>query len=113
MSRGRNTTTRDQHRTIIARGKPPCYLQDLNLCRFPGEPIDYEAHHLDPRSFAVDHIDPNGPDTLDNKAATHRACNRDKSNKPLPVMTGGVTFVTERCWWRTARIDSEVSHGMP
>ena len=69
----RNTTRRDRHRRIIARGKPPCHI-----C---GEPIDYDADWLDPRSFVVDHKIPlaaGGTDTLANKAAAHRACNRSK-----------------------------------
>lgn len=100
MSQGpqRNTATRDRHRRIIKRGRPDC-----GEC---GEPIDYEAHHLDPMSFQVDHIIPlsrGGTDTLDNKQACHRKCNRDKSDKmpgdddsPTPVE--GVTYVTERHW---------------
>lgn len=85
----RSTTIRDRHRKIIARDEPPCHI-----C---GNPIDYQAHHLDPNSFTVDHITPvnrGGPDTLDNKAAAHRSCNRSKSDK---VHTG-VAFVTERTW---------------
>jgi 5-methylcytosine-specific restriction endonuclease McrA len=87
----RNTALRDKHRRIIARGKPPCHI-----C---GQPIDYQAHHLDPHSYTVDHITPltrGGPDTLDNCAAAHRKCNRDKSDhqpgKP------GTVYITERAW---------------
>lgn len=76
----RNTTRRDRHRKQLARGKPPCAIEP---CLFPGQPIDYDAHHLDPRSFTVDHIVPlakGGADTLDNSAPAHRACNRAKSD---------------------------------
>lgn len=69
----RNTTTRDRHRNVIARGKPPCAL-----C---GQPIDYTLPHLDPMAYVVDHKIPlhrGGPDTLDNKQAAHRSCNRTK-----------------------------------
>ena len=87
----RNTRTRDRHRAIIRKDRPPCHI-----C---GEPIDYDAHHLDPRSFTIDHVTPlvrGGTDTLDNLAAAHRACNRTKGTKrPMPV---GVTYVTERAW---------------
>lgn len=72
----RHTTTRDRHRRIIARGKPPCHI-----C---GEAIDYDAHWLDPNSFVVDHIVPlkaGGKDTLQNKAPAHRACNRAKGDR--------------------------------
>lgn len=58
----------------------------------------YDAHYLDPLSFTIDHITPmrGRPelDTLDNLAAAHRKCNRDKSDKPA----AGVDFVTERSW---------------
>ena len=84
----RNTTTRDRHRRIIARNHPPCHL-----C---GGDIDYQAGWLDPLSFTVDHVIPRnkgGPDTLDNKAAAHRKCNRDKSDTMV-----GISFVTTRTW---------------
>ena len=85
----RNTTTRDRHRRIIAKDQPPCHV-----C---GNDIHYQAHHLDPLSFTIDHITPisrGGSDTLDNIAAAHRKCNRDKSDK----IAAGVDFVTERSW---------------
>lgn len=85
----RNTTIRDRHRRIIAADQPPCHI-----C---GGPIDYQAHHYDPYSFTVDHITPlhkGGPDTLDNKAAAHRACNRNKSDK----VPSDSIFVTSRDW---------------
>ena len=76
MSTGRSTTIRDRHRKIIARGKPPC-----GICH---QPIDYDiTDHLDPAAYVVDHIIPlikGGADTLDNKQAAHRACNRTKSD---------------------------------
>lgn len=84
-----NTTHRDRHRRIIAKDEPPCHI-----C---GGPIDYKAHHLSPHSFTIDHVTPinrGGSDTLDNLAAAHRGCNRDKSDK----VAVGVAFVTERCW---------------
>ncbi|BBZ65805.1 hypothetical protein MINS_12340 [Mycolicibacterium insubricum] len=93
MTTPRNTTTRDEHRRIIARDEPPC-----GIC---GQPIDYRLNHRHPRSFVVDHITPRargGPDTLDNKQAAHRDCNRAKSDKTV-MPTTGVTFVTERNWW--------------
>ena len=97
MSTGRNTATRDEHRAIIAEDQPPCYLDELGQCLYPGTPIDYEADHLDPLAFTVDHIipiDAGGEDTLDNKAAAHRACNREKSNKLEPTKV----FITTRTW---------------
>ncbi|HMQ36487.1 MAG TPA: HNH endonuclease signature motif containing protein [Micropruina sp.] len=72
----RNTTTRDRHRKLVAAEQPPCWL-----C---GDPIDYTLPHLDPRAFVVDHIVPlakGGQDTLNNKRAAHRDCNRAKSDK--------------------------------
>jgi len=71
----RSTTLRDRHRKIIAADEPPCHI-----C---GGEINYQAGHLDPLSFTIDHIVPlnrGGADALDNLAAAHRACNRDKSD---------------------------------
>lgn len=91
----RNTTTRDRHRAQIRRAKPPC-----GIC---GADIDYGLPHLDPGAFVVDHIVPlakGGADTLENKQAAHRLCNRVKSDKTDE--SGLVTirvFVTDRCWW--------------
>ena len=90
----RNTTTRDRHRKAIAQGKPPC-----GIC---GEPIDYQLPHTDPRSFVVDHIIPlsaSDDDSLANKQAAHRDCNRDKSNTMNHQV--GVTYITDRNWWAT------------
>ena len=72
----RNTSLRDKHRAAIAKTRPPCWI-----C---GEDIDYEAHHLDPRSFTIDHVVPlaaGGTETLDNCRAACRSCNRAKSDK--------------------------------
>lgn len=69
----RDTTLRDRHRAHIRRGNPACAL-----C---GEPVDYSLPYLHPQSYVVDHITPlahGGTDTLNNKQATHRACNRSK-----------------------------------
>lgn len=92
MRTPRNTTTRDQHRKIVSRDKPPCF--------WCGEPIAYDdVDHLDPLSFQIDHVTPlarGGSDTLDNIVASHRKCNRDKGDKL--VYRPGITFVTERDW---------------
>src|SRR5690625_709585 len=72
-----NTTLRDNHRRIIARNKPPCWI-----C---GEPINYSLKYPHKESFVVDHViplDAGGADTLQNKSAAHNTCNREKSNKP-------------------------------
>lgn len=92
MPVARNTTKRDRHRRRVAQGHPPCHL-----C---GEPIDYEAHHLEPLSFQIDHIIPlnkGGTDDLDNLAASHRKCNRDKGDGG-PKLKAAVAFVTARSW---------------
>jgi 5-methylcytosine-specific restriction endonuclease McrA len=71
-----STTQRDRDRTAIARGHPACHI-----C---GNPIDYTLHWLDPMAYVVDHIIPRnrgGPDTIANKAAAHRSCNRAKSDR--------------------------------
>lgn len=96
MSTGRSTTIRDRHRKAIARGKPPC-----GIC---GGEIDYSiTDHLDPDAFVVDHIIPlnkGGTDTIDNKVAAHRSCNRAKSDHlPGEHNTGDIrTFETARSW---------------
>lgn len=89
----RSTTVRDRDRRAIARTKPPC-----GICE--GD-IDYSLPHLDPMCFVVDHVIPlarGGEDTLTNKQAAHRACNRAKSDK-LADELGPRTFVTTRRWW--------------
>lgn len=92
----RSTTTRDKHRAQIRRTKAPC-----GICQ--GE-IDYSLHYLDPGAFVVDHIIPfalGGPDTIENKQAAHRKCNRDKSDTAPEEFTQGRaprTYVTDRTW---------------
>jgi hypothetical protein len=71
----RNTATRDRDRNAIKRERPPC-----GIC---GGEIDYTLPYLDPMSYVVDHVVPiakGGPDTLANKQAAHRSCNRAKSD---------------------------------
>ena len=98
MSAIRNTTIRDRHRKAIARGKPDCHI-----C---SQPIDYTiTDHLNPAAYVVDHIVPlnkGGTDTIDNKAAAHRACNRAKSDhlpEELTPAGGARVFETTRRWW--------------
>lgn len=72
----RSTTIRDRHRKAIAKGTPPC-----GIC---GDPIDYTLPYMDPMEFVVDHIvalNRGGSDTLANKQASHRRCNRAKSDR--------------------------------
>jgi len=88
----RSTTVRDRHRAVIRRSGAPC-----GICE---QPIDYALHYLEPAAFVVDHIVPlskGGPDTLDNKQAAHRSCNRAKSDK-LAEEIGPRRFVTWRDW---------------
>ncbi|MCV7082884.1 HNH endonuclease [Mycolicibacterium insubricum] len=53
-------------------------------CHICGRDIDYTVHYLDPGAFQVDHLLPvslGGPaDDWDNVDASHRACNRTRSN---------------------------------
>ena len=73
----RNTTTRDNHRRTIAKTAAPCWICGL--------PIDYQLKHPHPKSFVVDHVIPiaaGGTDTIDNKRAAHRDCNRAKAAQP-------------------------------
>ena len=92
MSTGRSTAVRDQHRRAIRRTKPPC-----GICE---QPIDYDLRSPDPMSFEVDHIlalDNGGADTLDNKQASHRVCNRAKWHT-LAGADAPRVFVTHRVW---------------
>jgi 5-methylcytosine-specific restriction endonuclease McrA len=96
MTTSRSTTIRDKHRRTIARNKPDC-----GIC---GRAIDYTLPHLDPASFVVDHIIPlgrGGEDTLANKQAAHRNCNRTKSDRldeELAVLAAPRTYVTALTW---------------
>ena len=77
----------------MRQGHPPCHL-----C---GEEINYNAvSHLDPLAFEIDHIIPlakGGLDVLENLAASHRRCNRAKSDGPRELKAA-VGFVTPRDW---------------
>ncbi|AFN37787.1 HNH endonuclease [Mycobacterium phage MacnCheese] len=93
MSEGRNTARRDRFRRHFKRRGDDCHLCGL--------PIDYSLPHDHLLSFQIDHITPlarGGTDTLDNCAAAHRKCNRDKSDSLPEGPLGGVTFVTDRTW---------------
>jgi 5-methylcytosine-specific restriction endonuclease McrA len=88
----RSTTIRDRDRRQIARLKPPCHICE--------QPIDYSLKSPDPMSFEVDHVlalHNGGTDTLDNKAASHRQCNREKWHR-LAEELGPRQFVTHRVW---------------
>ena len=92
MSTGRSTTVRDRDRAAIRRTKPPC-----GICE---QPIDYTLRSPHPDSFEVDHVIPlnkGGTDTLDNKQASHRRCNRAKWDK-LAENLAPRTFETWRTW---------------
>ena len=92
MSGTRSTTQRDRDRNAIRRTKPPC-----GICE---QPIDYTLPYLDPGEYVVDHVIPlnkGGTDTLDNKQAAHRSCNRLKSDKTADDLAPR-TFVTSRSW---------------
>lgn len=84
----RGTTVRDNHRAMIARGRPNCHI-----C---GRGIDYALEFPDPGSFVVDHIvpiDSGGSDELSNKAAAHRKCNSSKSARAYaPIIKSSGSF---------------------
>lgn len=92
----RNTTTRDKHRAYIKRTRPPCHL-----C---GGDIDYDLPYLDPGEYVVDHVIAlanGGADELDNKRASHRACNANKAAKTAEQIAAERdvrTFITSRVW---------------
>lgn len=86
----RNTTIRDKHRKQIAKTHPDCHI-----C---GQPIDYTLPHLDPGEYVVDHLIPlaaGGTDTINNKAAAHRSCNRAKSDTNTTTLR---SYSTTRQW---------------
>lgn len=69
----RNTWQRTKLRERIARSKPNCHI-----C---GGPIAWDAPHLDPMSFVIDHVIPlarGGADDISNVMAAHRECNSTK-----------------------------------
>jgi 5-methylcytosine-specific restriction endonuclease McrA len=107
MTTVRNKTLRDRYRRTLAQNKPPCHL-----C---GAEINYQAHHLDPNSFTIDHIIPlsrGGKDTLENCAPCCRSCNRAKGDS----MPRTVTFVTERDWsssWTKTTLTHQPLRGSP
>lgn len=93
MAARRSTALRDRHRAIIRRSRPPCHI-----C---GGEIDYDLPYLHPYSFVVDHVIPlalGGPDTIENKASSHRACNRAKSDKLPGQSTRTPTVKRVRAW---------------
>jgi len=86
----RNTAQRDRDRAAIRRTGAGCAL-----C---GQPIDYDLPHLDPMAYVVDHVVPlalGGLDTLGNKQAAHRTCNRSKGMRvdggPILRRSGSLT----------------------
>lgn len=94
----RNTTRRDRHRKLVARGRPPCHLCGLD--------IDFAASHLEPHAFTIHHVIPiakGGPDQmyLDDGTpqivAAHRKCNRDYGDGG-PDIKAAVGYVTNRQW---------------
>ncbi len=56
---------------------------ECGICRGALGPIDYEAGQYEPLAFEVDHIIPisrGGLKILTNSRASHRTCNRKRSN---------------------------------
>lgn len=92
MRYGRDGHQARQARVRLRRKRLPCYL-----C---GQPIDYTLHHLDPQAFQLDHIVPLSvaPHLAfdpTNHGATHRTCNRAKSDGPV---NGTKRVPTSRAW---------------
>lgn len=53
-------------------------------------------------SYVADHIVPlakGGPDTLENKQATHKVCNESKGESLPPELDPRRQWVTSRDWW--------------
>jgi len=91
MSAGRSGHAWRQAKARVKRSGGPCWI-----C---GQLIDYELKTPDPGSFEVDHKVSlkAGGDPLDmhNLAASHRSCNRAKSDGP---MQGTKQVPTSRRW---------------
>jgi 5-methylcytosine-specific restriction endonuclease McrA len=92
----RDSTQYRRLRRRILRTRPDCAI-----C---GAPINYEAGHLDPLAFTVDHITPvahGGQHVAHNMQAAHRACNRAKSDRlpddATPSTTTSKTARTTEC----------------
>lgn len=73
------TGVRDRARALVRRTGANCHI-----C---GEPIDYSLKSPHPMSFELDHkismaVDPSLASVPSNWAASHRKCNRAKSDKP-------------------------------
>jgi hypothetical protein len=65
-------------RSVLKRRGDEC-----GICLGALGPIDYDATQYEPLAFEVDHVIPisrGGLKTLDNSRASHRACNRQRSN---------------------------------
>ena len=64
-------------------------LATATVCGICGRPIDKSLKYPDPMSATVDHIIPlskgGHPFALENLQAAHRCCNREKSDRILPI----------------------------
>lgn len=92
MTEHRHTTRRRRHRAKLAAEQAPCHL-----C---GRDIDWEAPHLDPLSFTIDHVVPlakGGQDIIENIRPAHRRCNLVKGDGGKDIKAR-VAFVTPRAW---------------
>ena len=74
-----STSLRDRARALVRRSGADCHICGL--------PIDYTLKSPDPMSFEVDHkvpmdVAPELAAVPSNWGASHRRCNRAKSNKP-------------------------------
>lgn len=84
-----NGSARDKLRSRVKAEQRPCHL-----C---GHPIDYGAHYLSPRSFALDEVVPvskgGSPFRYDNVEAAHRCCNEWRGSRDV---TQGVKDACKR-----------------
>jgi 5-methylcytosine-specific restriction endonuclease McrA len=79
---GRSTRRYRRLRAHVARTQSVCHL-----C---GQPINFDLDSHDPMSFQVDHVVPRSvapelAEALSNLKASHRSCNRAKSNRTEPA----------------------------
>ena len=109
LQRDKRDSAQYRHlRKRILRGRPDCAL-----C---GEPINYQAHHLDPDAPQIDHVVPvahGGQHVFDNLLPVHRTCNRAKSDK-LPAGAAALTTLSTRTATASSTVvPSRPLHTMP
>ena len=90
MSKNKNRPDQDgTHRAAFDRAKKKIYATQ-SVCGICGQPVDFSLKSPHPMSACIDHIIPiskgGHPSDLSNLQLAHRWCNRQKSDKLLPLI---------------------------